>query len=232
MRPIIQLAALQAIDTDLDADRKRYAEIQAELQPPLSLSQAQTARDEAVALVEQWRKEQKQREGEVADQNTKIQIQEKQLYGGRVKYPRELVAMQQNVEALKRHLETLEEAELEAILEAEQAESDLAEAEANLGEEQATWARTEAELQQERQSLILRAQKRKAQRDAAAASLPSPDLKRYEILRERSGGVAVAPLQGAGCGGCGAALPTATRQQVHGDQIVTCPICRRMLYTG
>ncbi|MCP4212544.1 MAG: hypothetical protein GY764_13860 [Halieaceae bacterium] len=229
MRPIIQLAALQAIDTDLDADRKRYAEIQAELQPPSSLSQAQTARNEAAALVEQWRKEQQQRERAVADQSTKVQTQEKQLYSGRVKDPRELVAMQQNVEALKRHLETLEEAELEAILEAEQAESDLAEAEVSLTEEQAAWASTEAGLQQERQSLILRARKRKAQRDTAAADLPPADLKRYEALRERSGGVAVAPLQGAGCGGCGAALPTATRQQVHGDQIVTCPICKRML---
>jgi predicted nucleic acid-binding Zn-ribbon protein len=229
MRVIDQLAALQVIDSKLDADRSRYAEIQAALQPPDSLQEAESTRDETVARLEHWRGEQRQRETAVKDQKARIQAQEKQLYGGRVKDPREQVALAKNVESLKKHLDTLEEVELEAILEVEQAESDLVEAEIRFGEEQAGWAQKEAELQQERQALIIHARQLKSQRQPAANRLQPAMLKRYETLRKKLGGVAVAVVNGVSCGGCGAALPTALRQQVHGSDVLSCPICGRML---
>ena len=230
MRDIDQLVALQAIDTHLDADRKRYAAIQAALHPPASLQQAKETRAEIAARIEQWRGERRKYEREVADQTARIQAQEKQLYSGKVKDPREQVALQQNVESLKRHLETLEEAELEAILEQEQAESDLDEAEKKLAEEQEAWAETEANLIDERQTLISHAKHLKNERNAAAAGLDPALLKRYESLRQKHGGVAVAALQGSSCGGCGAALPTGLRQQIYGSEIITCPVCGRILY--
>lgn len=229
MRVIDQLAALQSIDSKLDADRRRYAEIQAALQPPASLQAAEVARDGVKARLEHWRGERKQRETAVADQKNRIQAQEKQLYGGRVKDAREQVALAKNVESLKKHLGTLEEAELEAILEVEQAESDLAEAERILGEEQTDWAQKEAGLQKERQSLIVHARQLKNQRLPAAQRLQPATLAHYEALRKKLGGVAVVQMKGANCGGCGASLPTALRQQVHGGDVFTCPICGRML---
>ena len=229
MRVIDQLAALQAIDSKLDADRRRYAEIQAALQPPASLQAAKSTRDEIKARLEHWRRERSQRETAVKDQRARIQAQEKQLYSGRVKDAREQVALAKNVESLKKHLDTLEEAELEAILEVEQAESDLAEAERTLAEEQAAWAQKEAGLQQERQALIVHARQLKSQRQPAANRLQPVILKRYEVLRKKLGGVAVVQMKGASCGGCGASLPTALRQQVHGSDVFTCPICGRML---
>lgn len=230
MRDIDQLVALQAIDTHLDADRKRYAEIQAALHPPASLQQAKETRDKIANRLEQWQRERRKCESEVADQTARIQAQEKQLYSGKVKDPREQVALQKNIESLKRHLETLEEAELEAILEQEQAESDLDDAEAKLAEEQEAWAETEANLIAERQTLIAHAKHLKGERNAAVTGLDPTLLKRYESLRQKHGGVTVAPLQGSSCGGCGAALPTGLRQQVYGDEIITCPVCGRMLY--
>jgi predicted nucleic acid-binding Zn-ribbon protein len=229
MRVIDQLAALQSIDSKLDADRRRYAEIQAALQPPASLQAAESARDETKARLEHWRRERKQRETAVADQRNRIRAQEKQLYSGRVKDAREQVALARNVESLKKYLDTLEEAELEAILEVEQAENDLTEAERKLAEEQAVWAQKEAGLQQERQALIAHARHLKSQRQPAADRLQPAMLKRYETLRKKLGGVAVARIKGANCGGCGASLPTALRQHVHGGDVFTCPICGRML---
>ena len=229
MRVIDQLTALQSIDSKLDADRKRYAEIQSALQPPKSLQEAESARDETIARLEHWQGERKQRETATKDQRARIQAQEKQLYSGRVKDPREQVALSKNVESLKKHLGTLEESELEAILEVEQAESDLAGAESKLSKAQAVWAKTETELQQERQTLIAHARQLKGQRDLAASRMQPAMLKRYETLRKKLGGVAVVRMKGANCGGCGAAFPTALRQQVHSSDVVTCPICGRML---
>ncbi len=230
MRVIDQLAALQTIDSKLDADRRRYAEIQAALQPPESLQEAESARDETIVRLEHWRGEQKQRETAAKDQRARIQAQEKQLYSGRVKDAREQVALANNVKSLKKHFYTLEEAELEAILEVEQAESDLAGAENKLSEEQTVWTKTEAGLQQERQALIAHARQLKGQREPAVSRMQPAILKRYETLRKKLGGVAVVRIKNANCGGCGAALPTALRQQVHGSDVLTCPICGRMLF--
>ena len=229
MRTIDQIDALQHIDTELDAARKRYAEIQQALQPPESLKNAAMQRDTIAASLEHWRGERKQRDIAVDEQSTRIKTQEQQLYGGYVKDPREQVAVQQNIESLQKHLDTVEELSLEAMLEFEQAEADLSEAESVLAAEQATWQQQEAELQQERQTLITRARTLKAKRDQAASRLDVGILKQYESLRQVSGGAAVAELRGASCGGCGAALPTAVRQQAHGDALVACPICRRWL---
>jgi predicted nucleic acid-binding Zn-ribbon protein len=229
MRVIDHLADLQSIDSKLDADRKRYAEIQAALKPPGSLQEATSARDEILVRLAHWRGEREQRKTARVDQNNRIQAQEKQLYSGRVKDAREQVALSNNVESLKKHLDTLEEADLEAILEVEQAENDLVEAEARLEQEQLVWMQQEDELQKEQKALIAHARQLKNQRDTIASRIQSDALKRYDALRKKLGGMAVAPLQGAGCGGCGASLPTALRQQVHGSDILECPICGRML---
>ncbi len=229
MRVIRQLADLQAIDSKLDSDRKRYAEIQTALQPPESLQALQTDRDKTEARLEHWRTEREKRKAARVDQVNRIKAQETQLYSGRVKDAREQVALANNVESLKKHLDTLEEADLEAILEVEQAETDLVEAETRLEQAQIVWMQQEDELQKEQQTLIAHARQLKGKRDAAASRIP-PDMQaRYETLRKKLGGVAVAPVQGAGCGGCGASLPTALRQQVHGSDVFNCPICGRML---
>jgi len=229
MRVIDQLAELQAIDSKLDADRKRYAEIQAALKPPGSLQEATSTRDETAARLQHWTEEREQRKTARVDQVNRIKAQETQLYSGRVKDAREQVALSNNVESLKKHLDTLEEADLEAILEVEQAENDLVEAETRLEAEQLVWMKQEDELQKEQKTLVAHARQLKSQRDAAASRIQPDMLERYEALRKKLGGVAVAPLQGAGCGSCGASLPTALRQQVHGNAILECPICGRML---
>ncbi|MCX7851827.1 MAG: C4-type zinc ribbon domain-containing protein [Caldilineales bacterium] len=228
-RLIEQLAALQTLDSQLDADRRRYAAIQEALHEPESLRQAQAALDEATARLERWQRERRRRETAVADQQARIRDQEKQLYGGRIKDMREQVALQQNVEMLKRQLGRLEEEALEAILEVEQAERDVAQARAHLEAEQAAWQQTQAQLLAEREALIVHARQLKNRRQSLSAQL-SPDLvQRYEALRQKGDGLAVARVHHGVCGGCGASLPTAVQQQARGDTLVTCPFCRRLL---
>lgn len=229
MRPIDQLAALQTIDTALDADRHRYAELQAALQEPETLRSERSERDQTVAELEHWRQQRRQLENAVVDQQARIKAQEKQLYGSKGKDTREQLALQQNVEMLKRQLSRLEEEALEAILAVEQTEYKLQQAEASLRLQELAWQQQERELQAARSALIAGARQSKSQREAAAGRL-SPDLlKRYDTLRQKHNGLAVARVQAGNCGGCGASLPTAIRQQAHGDALTPCPICGRLL---
>ena len=230
MRIIDQLATLQAIDSELDAARRRYAEIQAELQEPRSLKRARAAREEAAANVAEWRKTRRAREESVADQRRRIRDQEKILYSGRIKDPREQIALQNNVEALKRHLSKLEDDVLEAMLALEEGEETLSAAEAALAQEESLWREKRSKLENERQELIARARGLKAGRDAAAAKLSAGMLQQYETMRKRHNGLAVAEIRQAHCGGCGASLPTATVQRAAGDELVTCPVCGRWLH--
>ncbi|NOX63427.1 MAG: hypothetical protein GXP42_15995 [Chloroflexi bacterium] len=230
MRIIDQLAVLQAIDSELDVARRRYAEIQTELREPESLKQARVARDKAAAYVSEWRKIRQTREAAVVEQRQRIREQEKILYGGRIKDPREQIALQNNVEALKRHLSKLEDEVLEAMLALEEGEDALKTAEAALTKEENAWMEKKSALERERQDLIGRARMLKGRRDAEAAKLSDNVLQQYETLRKRHSGLAVAKIRHAHCGGCGASLPTATVQRAHGDELIPCPVCGRWLH--
>jgi predicted nucleic acid-binding Zn-ribbon protein len=71
-----------------------------------------------------------------------------------------------------------------------------------------------------------------ADRAAAVADLPAPLVDRYEKLRVRLGGVAVARLEGTRCLGCHLELPRGELEEVRReppDALPTCPQCTRLL---
>jgi predicted nucleic acid-binding Zn-ribbon protein len=73
-----------------------------------------------------------------------------------------------------------------------------------------------------------------AARAQAAAPIPPPLLERYERLRAKLGGVAVATLDGPRCTGCNLVLPTVELEQVRAagsDVVVECEQCGRILVT-
>lgn len=230
MQTIKLLAILQTIDLELDADRRQFAENKQAMQPSPELQEKAKQVKEAEARLASWRKERRERDEKAAELSDKIASLEKQLYGGRIKDVREQVAMQQNVESLKRHLATLEESALEALLEQEEAERILTEEKQTFTVMKQAWLERKATLEKEQETLVEHARGLKAKRGQVVATLPAADVKRYEAMRKKLGGLAVAKLNGRSCGGCGASLPTAVVQKVHEGQQVKCPICSRLLY--
>ena len=230
MRSIKLLATLQEIDLELDVDRRKFAENKQAMQPSAELKKQAQKVKIAQAQVEKWRKERLQRDEKVAEQAAKIAKLEQQLYGGSIKDAREQVAMQQNIEALKRHLEALEEAALEAMEAQEKAEKTRAADRSTFDAMKQAWEEQKAELEKEQETIIQHARQLKAKREKVAATLPAADVAQYEALRQKLGGLALAHLEGKSCGGCGAELPTSVVQKVHEGQEVKCPICGRLLY--
>ena len=229
MQNIKLLASLQAIDLELDSDRRQFAENKRAMQPSNELKRQAKAVKEAETRLEHWRKLRRERDAKVEELADKIATLEKQLFGGGIKDAREQVAMQRNIEALKRHLETLEESALEALLEQEDAEKQLIATRETFESMKTAWTTRKAELEQQQQKLVEHARALKARRARVIAALPAADVERYEALRQRKGGVAIARLEGRNCGGCGASLPTAIVQKVREGQTVKCPICDRWL---
>ena len=55
---------------------------------------------------------------------------------------------------------------------------------------------------------------------------------KYEDIRKRRGGVAIARVAGGNCGACRVGIPEAVRKQAFGDGLAQCPNCERILYVG
>jgi len=227
------LYRLQEIDTALDRAQERVAIIDQILQGS-ELIQARRA-DLAKAEAE-WRAAQsasRSAEDAASLQRAKIEQTDKDLYSGAIKNPKELQDLQQESESLKRHLSTLEDRLLDAMVAAEEAEIGRDEAQELLTTAEETVAEEHDQLHQERTGLLADLSRLQAEWEASLASVDQSDVALYMELRQGMGSVVVARVQEGSCGVCGLILPASASQAIRSaDELVRCPQCHRFLYAG
>jgi predicted nucleic acid-binding Zn-ribbon protein len=229
------LLVLQDHDAAVDRLRHRLSHLPeraALAEKEASLGAFSARLDDATGRRDDAVRAQRRVEDELAIVEQKITDVEKTLYSGSVSAPRELQALQADVESLKRHQSTLEDDVLVAmevrepldeavrVLEAERANLDegaqqllAAIAEASAG--------IEAELASEATA-----------RAAAAADVPPDLLAHYDQLRAKLGGVAAARLVGSTCSGCHLSLPATEIDRIRRlppDELAHCDQCGRIL---
>jgi predicted nucleic acid-binding Zn-ribbon protein len=227
----IDLYELQETDTALDAADRRLGEIAQELETDSGLD----ALDEAIAAaeVEHSAAESEHREAgaEVIDQKEKISSLEEKLYSGDVRNPKELKALQDDVEAHQRQLSVLEERALIADERVEQGKTALQtvrdDRKRRIEERELLFAALEAEKVSVNAELEQLHQIRSGQKDR----VDGPDLQLYERLRRARAGRAVSKVERGTCQGCRISLPTTVFQRARsGLKIVQCTSCERILY--
>jgi predicted nucleic acid-binding Zn-ribbon protein len=227
------LYRLQEIDSALDRAQQRIESIDRILQASELIQSRQAALAKAEA---EWRAaESASRSAEDAAslQRAKIEQTDKDLYSGAIKNPKELQDLQQESESLKRHLSTLEDRLLEAMVAAEEAEIQRDEAREFLTAAEETVAEEHAQLHQERAGLVADLSRLQAEREACLASVDQSDVALYLELRQGMGSVVVARVQDGSCGVCGVILPASASQAIRSaDELVRCSQCHRILYAG
>lgn len=68
-------------------------------------------------------------------------------------------------------------------------------------------------------------------RDALAQQTDSEALERYERLMRSKGDMAIVPVRSGNCGGCHLTLaPQLVHDARHGDELISCEYCGRILY--
>lgn len=225
------LYQLQQIDSEIDHSRKRIAEIDSLLADDSTLQEAE--RKEAVQqkqLKEQGRKL-KTAEDQVEDQEYKIERNKKKLYGGTVTNPKELEDLQMEADALGDYLSVLEDRQLEEMLAHEEAQQAYHSARKRLQEIQDEWDQKSRQWREEKAALENTIDRLKAQRKKQIQEIPEEDLKLYERLRQSSGGVAAAALEGSSCTACGSQVPSGLAQQAASpSQLAQCSTCGRILH--
>lgn len=233
MSQIFKLFRLQQIDSRLDKLQSRFEEVEIALNDNETLRQAEEEAAQTQSVLDETRKTLKNAEQEVGMQRVKIDQNQSTLYGGKVRNPKELQDLQNEAEALKRYLSVLEDRQLEAMLEVDEAAGQHQEALGKLESVKATSALKNAELVSEKENLIGELQRDNSEREMIALGIDEEDLRLYQQLRQQRSGVAVAKVIDKTCAACGSTLSASLLQASRSpNQIARCATCGRILYSN
>jgi len=230
---VVDIRTLQEIDDEASALRASLEEVQRRQKGSAELDAARARFAAAESELAAARKEQRRIDGEVDDLTARITPEEKRLYDGSVRNPKELGNIQHEVENLKANRSRLEDALLEVLARVETAESENASSQQALARSEARRAAEETDLARESERLNAAIASSDSRRTAQKAKILPRSLTVYEEVRRRHSGNAVARIAGGNCAGCRVAVPeTVRRRAFSGDELAQCPNCGRILYVG
>jgi predicted nucleic acid-binding Zn-ribbon protein len=177
-------------------------------------------------------REERRLDDEVKSLEARAKVEDSRMYSGTVSSPRELQAMQADIEQLRRQAREREDEELEVMERREALDSEVAEVEA-----------ARAALISEMEALVGSIGKQEAEIDAELAAeeearaalipgIPEATLRLYEQVRAANRGVGVARLVGMNCQACHLALPATEVDRIRHlppDTLARCEHCGAIL---
>jgi hypothetical protein len=228
-----KLYRLQQIDSHNDRVTARMAEIQKQLSTDITLQEAIQRETAARLNLENARKNLLKSEENVKDQRIKIETSESALYGGRIRNPKELQDLQNEIASLKRYLSVLEDRQLETMIAFDEADQIYKTALTELNIEQERYKKNQKDLIDENENLQSESGNILAERQAATNSLGDEEINLYEALRKQRKGIAVAKIVNKACSACGSTLNAALLQAASiPNQVSRCDTCGRILYSS
>ena len=227
------LNQLQQYDTQIDSASKRIREIDALLGDNKLLSDALEIQSNTEHVLTEKKKVLASAEVVVEDHSLKIDQNQKKLYSGSVTNPKDLEDLQLESESLNKYLSVLEERQLEAILEMDEAQNDFNNTSSEVAAIKLKMESEHTDLTAEKNDLKHSITEATTQKDSFLSSNDIPDLQTYLSLRKSSGGIAVTLMISSSCSSCGANIPSAIAQEARSPvKLAFCPTCRRILHPG
>lgn len=235
MSELERLLAVQELDTVLDqlAHRRATLPVRAEI---AAVEAELVGLDRAEAPVAESRhaleRDQKRLEDEVGMVEDRRDRENGRLYDGTVTAIKELQAIQDELEGLGRRQAHLEDQIIEIMEADEPLRAELEELARRRGEVSARRDDLVSALGAEEAAIDAEIADAADRRAGAAADVEAELLEHYEALRKQLGGVGVARLSGATCGGCHLALPAVEVDKLrHSDrsEVAHCFECGRIL---
>ena len=144
-----QLYELQEIDLDIAKKTETLEQIKSQIGKDDNLLSARNTLDEAHKQLIELEHQQRTAEWSVDEVETKIASEEKKLYEGSVKNPRELMNLQHEVEVLKEKRKEREEQLLMVMMEVESAQQDVTGKRNSLEAIEGEWAAEQKRLVRE-----------------------------------------------------------------------------------
>ena len=231
MKKIELLRDLQAVDSELDSSRAALERCKARLGDDGELVPLREEARAAAARAKTLQSRAKDLDAEMESKGSRMKADEKKLYSGSVKNPKELGSLSHEVDIERQQISKLEDQALANMDALDEASAALKAAESRLAETERSWKSEQASLQAEHDGLSGRIASLTSQRAEIAGSVEPADMKGYEQLRRSRGGLAVVPVEQRSCQGCRIALTLSVVQRARsGQELVTCQNCGRILF--
>jgi predicted nucleic acid-binding Zn-ribbon protein len=224
-----QLYRLQEVDLEIESGERALKEVKSQLGESQAVIEAQKQLELEQKSLEELTRQQRSAEWEIDDIATKLTAAEEQLFGGKIKNPKELTNLQHEVETFKARRDRFEEKALEIIDRVEQSEARVAKISNELKQLTAEWQRQQKQLSDEMERLKATLADLKSKRQRLAGEIDPPAFEFYEKLRKGKG-IAVARVEQGICRGCRISLPTTDLQQARSGNLVQCSSCGRILF--
>ncbi len=224
-----QLYQLQEVDLQIEAKEKAVERMTSELGESKALRDARADLADRTKRLEDLGSQQRSLDWEIEDVTTKVKSSEKDLYSGRIKIPKELTSLQQEVQALKTKRSQSEDKALVLMEQADGLRDEVSKLGGQLKVVESEWHSQQdtlrANIESEKKSLA----DLTAKQQALARDIDASSMQLYRTLRKQKG-AAVARVEQGICRGCRISLPVNELQTVRSGSLVQCSSCGRILY--
>jgi len=230
MSQVLDILTLQEIDDEAAALHAALASVEQRLQSNQRLKDARRFLEHAEGEIAEAQRRQRKVDGEIDGLTARIAPEERRLYDGSVKVPKELASIQHEIEVLRGQRSKLEDQSLEVMSLLERLQVKREKAAAQVADVEREWEIERQKLEGEAGQLRTKVAAVDERRGEQQARVPVRPLSLYEDLRRRKGGTAVVRIKSGACSGCRVTLPAGLRHQaMAADAIVQCPNCERIL---
>ena len=226
-----QLFQLQTIDSELDNAGKRIEEINTTIENNSAVDQAQANLRDSEADLKAKRVEFNSIDYDIQQKKVKKSQSEENLYGGKIKNPKELQDLQLEISSLTKILSELDDKLLEALVVLDKAEEVVKQRESELSQAVSQFETMKSRLVAEKNNLENSIQTLNVKRSSLVAQIDKGSLDTYNTLRKSKNGFAISGLQEDCCSACGALLTASQCQQARSSsKLFFCSNCGRIVY--
>jgi len=233
MRGYDRLLELQELDLTVDRLEARRREIESGQEVEEARRRSEQAEEKVGELrmaLDSIGKEETRLENEIASMDLRIQADQGRLYDGSVANPKELQALQADVNNLRARKARLEDEELGQMERREELEKHLPGLEAGMTDARGRMSELETSSERELVEIERSVAERRSDRERLTPEFDEELLELYEDLRAQKRGVGAAALKDGVCQGCHEKLsPLYLDRLKRAEGIRRCENCRRIL---
>jgi predicted nucleic acid-binding Zn-ribbon protein len=234
---VAALLDLQKIDRTRDRlhEQREHLPLRADLADvEARMSEVKGAIARVQKEADELERDERRVEEEVRLIEEKISSEEDKMYSGKVINPKEVAAIQSEVEMLKRRKEPLEEKGLDELEARDQLMNERGKLEAELGDLEREASEVRFKISQAEGTIDAELQTEESKRSGLLTAIPPDTLEDYESIRESKKGIGVGALVDGMCTACREALSAVEIDKIKakargGEWLFRCEHCRRLL---
>lgn len=229
MNVVKKLNDLQDIDLEIKRSQEEIEKVQANLGLNTDLLSIKEEHLTLSARMSELRKHKQEIEWDIDDLNKHISQISSKLYGGTIKNPKELLGLEQDLEALKKRVSSKEDLLLDYMENEEEIQNQLNKLNHQLAEAEEQWKIQSDKMRNIKNQLETNLDRMQNERNLVVSEISPDILKIYERLFLRKGCAIVKVEQGR-CQGCRISLPMNDLQRARSGNIIQCSSCGMILY--